>query len=130
MVKPMEMNHAAFRIKDVDKSREFYEKVIGLKPIERPNFSFGGMWYGVGNCSIHLIVSEKRNGPDPTGPHIAIEVDDLDKTKAELTKMGVPFLDGDAMRMQLSAEDQRRLGRQIWVLDPDGNTVELRKSGA
>ncbi len=127
MVKPMEMNHAAFRISDVGKSREFYENVLGLKPIARPNFSFGGMWYGVGNCAIHLIISKKRDsGPDPTGPHIAIEVDDLDKTKAELKKLGVPFLDGDAMRMQLSEEDQRRLGRQIWVLDPDGNTVELR----
>ncbi len=46
--------------------------------------------------------------------------------------MGVPFLDGDKMTMlgDLSEEDRRRLGRQIWVLDPDGNTVELRKSGA
>ncbi len=42
--------------------------------------------------------------------------------------MGVPFLDGDAMRATLKEEDRRRLGRQIWVLDPDGNTVELRKS--
>jgi hypothetical protein len=33
-----------------------------------------------------------------------------------------------SMRAQLKEEDQRRLGRQIWVLDPDGNTVELRKS--
>lgn len=131
MVKPLELNHAAFRISDVGKSREFYEKVIGLKPIERPDFPFGGMWYGAGTCSIHLIVSKKRDdGPDPTGPHIAIEVDDLDRTKAELKAMGVPFLDGDAMRMRLREEDQRRLGRQIWVLDPDGNTVELRKSGA
>jgi glyoxylase I family protein len=129
MVKPVEMNHAAFRISDVAKSREFYENVLGLKPIERPNFAFGGMWYGVGNCSIHLIVSRKHDAPDPTGPHIAIEVDDLDKTKAELKKLGVPFLDGDSMRMRLSEEDQRRLGRQIWVLDPDGNTIELRKSG-
>jgi hypothetical protein len=34
------------------------------------------------------------------------------------------------MRAQLKEEDRRRLGRQIWVLDPDGNTVELRKSDA
>jgi catechol 2,3-dioxygenase-like lactoylglutathione lyase family enzyme len=129
MVKTLEMNHAAFRISDVAKCREFYENVLGLKPLERPNFGFGGMWYGAGSCSIHLIVSKKHDGPDPTGPHIAIEVDDLDKTKAELKELGVPFLDGDSMRMKLREEDQRRLGRQIWVLDPDGNTIELRKSG-
>ncbi len=130
MPKPVDLSHSAFRITDVDKSRAFYEKVLGLKPIPRPDFSFKGMWYGVGSGQIHLIVSKKHDGPDPTGPHIAIEVEDLDATKASLKEMGVPFLDGDAMRAQLKAEDQRRLGRQIWVLDPDGNTVELRKSDA
>jgi glyoxylase I family protein len=131
MVKPVDLGHAAFRIADVDKSREFYEKVIGLKPIPRPNFAFKGMWYGIGSGQLHLIVSKKHDGPDPTGPHIAIEVDDLDATKESLKKMGVQFLDGDKMTMlgDLSEEDRRRLGRQIWVLDPDGNTVELRKSG-
>ncbi len=128
MNKPTDLSHAAFRIADVGKSREFYEKVLGLKPLPRPDFSFKGMWYGIGSGQIHLIVSKKQDGPDPTGPHIAIEVEDLDATKAALKEMGVPFLDGDAMRMSLKPEDQRRLGRQIWVLDPDGNTVELRKS--
>ncbi len=132
MFKPVDLSHAAFRIADVDKSREFYEKVIGLKPIPRPDFAFKGMWYGIGSGQIHLIVSKKHDGPDPTGPHIAIEVDDLDATKESLRKMGVPFLDGDKMTMlgDLSDQDRRRLGRQIWVLDPDGNTVELRKSEA
>jgi glyoxylase I family protein len=130
MHKPVEFSHAAFRIADVDKSRAFYENVLGLKSLQRPDFSFKGMWYGVGSGQIHLIVSKKQDGPDPTGPHIAIEVEDLDATKASLKEMGVPFLDGDAMRASLKPEDQRRLGRQIWVLDPDGNTVELRKSDA
>ena len=131
MIKTTELNHSAFRISNVDKSREFYEKVIGLKPIPRPDFAFKGMWYGIGSGQLHLIVSKKHDGPDPTGPHIAIEVDDLDATKESLKKMGVQFLDGDKMAMlgDLSEEDRRRLGRQIWVLDPDGNTVELRKSG-
>ncbi len=130
MFKPVELNHSAFRISDANKSREFYEKVLGLKPLPRPNFSFGGMWYGVGSSAIHLIVSKKLDGPDPTGPHIAIEVDDLDATKVSLKEMGVPFLDGDGMAMttQLTEAERRLLGRQIWVLDPDGNTVELRKS--
>ena len=128
MHKPVDLSHSAFRIADVDKSRAFYENVLGLKPISRPYFSFKGMWYGIGSGQIHLIVSQRQDGPDPTGPHIAIEVEDLDATKASLREKGVQFLDGDAMRASLKPEDQRRLGRQIWVLDPDGNTVELRKS--
>jgi catechol 2,3-dioxygenase-like lactoylglutathione lyase family enzyme len=130
MHKPVDLSQAAFRIADADKSATFYEKVLGLKRLPRPDFSFKGMWYGIGSGQIHLIVSKKHDGPDPTGPHIAIEVEDLDATKASLREMGVPFLDGDtmSMRSELKDEDRRRLGRQIWVLDPDGNTVELRKS--
>jgi catechol 2,3-dioxygenase-like lactoylglutathione lyase family enzyme len=128
MHKPVDLSHAAFRIADAEKSAAFYEKVLGLKPLPRPDFSFKGKWYGIGSGQIHLIVSKKHDGPDPTGPHIAIEVEDLDATKASLREMGVPFLDGDAMRSSLKPEDQRRLGRQIFVLDPDGNTIELRKS--
>ena len=57
MVKPVDLSHSAFRITDVDKSRAFYENVLGLKPIPRPDFSFKGMWYGIGSGQIHLIVS-------------------------------------------------------------------------
>jgi hypothetical protein len=32
------------------------------------------------------------------------------------------------MTTQLSDAERKLLGRQIWVLDPDGNTIELRKS--
>ncbi len=64
MFKPLDLGHAAFRIADVDKSRQFYEKVIGLKAIPRPDFAFKGMWYGIGSGQLHLIVSKKHDGPD------------------------------------------------------------------
>ena len=58
---------------DLERTERFYENVLGLKSLQRPDFSFKGMWYGVGSGQIHLIVSKKHDGPDPTGPHIAIE---------------------------------------------------------
>src|SRR5258708_34130536 len=107
MHKPTEFSHAAFRIADVDKSRAFYENVLGLEPIPRPDFSFKGLWYGVGSGQIHLIVSKKHDGPDPTGPPIAIGVDDLDATKPSPKDMGGPSLDGDSMRGELMEESHR-----------------------
>src|SRR5258708_16299053 len=102
MHKPTEFSHAAFRIADVDKSRAFYENVLGLKPIPRPDFSFKGMWYGIGSGQIHLIVSKKHDGPDPTGPHIPIEADDLHPTKAPLKEMAFPFLDATPIPAHLN----------------------------
>lgn len=118
MIKPRAFSHAAVRISDVEKARHFYEKVLNLKPIRRPDFGFGGAWYGVGNNQIHLISSRKRDagGPDPLGPHLAIEVEDFEATKTALKECGIEFLEAPGMVA----------GHQLWVLDPDGNTIELR----
>jgi catechol 2,3-dioxygenase-like lactoylglutathione lyase family enzyme len=118
MVKTKAFNHAAFRVSDVAKATEFYEKVIGLKKVPRPNFPFGGAWYGVGDNALHIISSEARGSkPDPLGAHVAFDVEDFDETKRSLTEMGIPFLE---------APSNMGAGRQLWVVDPDGNTVELR----
>ena len=118
MIKTTGLNHAAFRVSDVEKATAFYEKVIGLKRIPRPNFGFGGAWYGIGNNALHIISSENRGSkPDPLGAHVAFEVEDFDETKRTLKEMGVDFLE---------APSNMGAGRQLWVVDPDGNTVELR----
>jgi catechol 2,3-dioxygenase-like lactoylglutathione lyase family enzyme len=128
MVKVTTINHVAINVSDVDKSRDFYEKVIGLKKIPRPKINIPGEWYGVGENAIHLIGGERREGIDPTGPHIAVEVESFEATKATLTEMGIPYLDGEQMVAKLPPEAKRMVGQQLWVQDPDGNVIELRQS--
>jgi catechol 2,3-dioxygenase-like lactoylglutathione lyase family enzyme len=110
------LDHASIRVTDVERSRRFYEGVLGLTPAERPNFGFPGMWYQLGEGQLHLIQGEPvvaGDAPiDPTAPHFAIQVDDLDAMRRQLRAAGLNTLD-------LGSE-------QLWVLDPDGNTVELR----
>jgi catechol 2,3-dioxygenase-like lactoylglutathione lyase family enzyme len=118
MIKLRALNHAAFRVSDVEKATSFYEKVIGLKRIPRPDFPFGGAWYGIGNNALHIISSKNHgNKPDPLGAHVAFDVEDFDETKRALQEMGIEFLE---------APSNMGAGRQLWVVDPDGNTVELR----
>jgi catechol 2,3-dioxygenase-like lactoylglutathione lyase family enzyme len=129
MLKTKGFSHVAVRITDVDRAREFYEKVIGLKKIPRPAIKIPGEWYGIGDNQLHLIGGERRReGMDPTGPHMAIQVEDLEATKKALTEMGVPFLDAASMMGGLiTPEVQRLAGRQVWVQDPDGNVIELQQ---
>jgi catechol 2,3-dioxygenase-like lactoylglutathione lyase family enzyme len=128
MVKVTTINHVAITVSDVDKSREFYEKVIGLKKIPRPKINIPGEWYGIGENAIHLIGGERREGIDPTGPHIAVEVESFEATKAALNEMGIPYLDGERMVAKLPPEAKRMVGQQLWIQDPDGNVIELRQS--
>ena len=118
MIKLKAFNHAAFRVSDVEKATAFYENVVGLKRIPRPNFGFGGAWYGIGNNALHIISSENRGQkPDPLGAHVAFDVEDFDETKR--------CAQGNGNRVPRGATNMGA-GRQLWILDPDGNTVELR----
>ena len=130
MIKPGRFSHVAVRASDVDKSKDFYEKVIGLKKIERPKINIPGEWYGVGESALHIIGGDRRlarDGIDPTGPHMAIQVEDLEETKRTLNEMGIQFLDAASMMASLPPEVQRMTGRQVWVKDPDGNVIELQQ---
>ena len=107
------LDHSSVRIRDVERSCRFYEGVLGLEPAPRPDLGVPGMWYALGRAQLHLIQNEGNmpGGIDPTNPHFAIEVDDLDALRRCLKDAGIEMLD---------------LGAQLWILDPDGNTVELR----
>lgn len=111
-MKAIQLHHTAIRVADVDRSRRFYEGLLGLAALERPDLGMPGRWYGVGAAQLHLIQCEPLALPiDPSGPHVAFEVDDLDAARRALAAAGLEMLDPG--------------GDQLWVRDPDGYTIEL-----
>lgn len=112
--------HASLLIADVDRSRAFYEGVLGLEPYPaRPELGFPGVWYDLGGGQIHLLCLAN---PDPvTGRpehggrdrHTALAVADWAGLKAALDGAGVAYT--------LSRSGRRAL----FVRDPDGNALEL-----
>lgn len=127
MVKVKALNHVGIRVSDAKRTKEFFARVLGLPMMERPNFPFDGAWYGIGQNMIHVIESRDVGRKiDPAGPHIALDVDDLDAARAELDKLGIEYLDGSAAGVVIGNAERRLTGRQLWFLDPDGNTIELR----
>jgi glyoxylase I family protein len=111
------LNHVSLRIRDLDRSRKFYEELVGLAPAPRPDLGFPGVWYQVGSSQLHLLAGETHMEPiDPTGPHFAVEVPDVEAVRRELDVRGVPYLAFGAT--------------QLWIRDPDGNVVEVIQTGA
>jgi catechol 2,3-dioxygenase-like lactoylglutathione lyase family enzyme len=112
------LDHSSVRIRDLARSRPFYEGLLGLEPAPRPDLGVPGTWYALGRAQLHLIQNEgiMPGSIDPTNPHFAIEVDDLDAMRRQLKAAGVEMLELG--------------GEQLWILDPDGNTVELRAPAA
>jgi glyoxylase I family protein len=111
-MRPKQLHHASIRVADLERSRAFYSGLLRLREIDRPDLGFRGSWYGIGAGQLHLIQREPLPVKiDPTGPHFAIEVEDLNEARRELQADGVEILDPG--------------GDQLWVLDPDGYTVEI-----
>ncbi|MBG1268484.1 VOC family protein [Nostoc sp. WHI] len=109
--------HTAILVTDLERSEQFYGKVLGLSKINR-SLNYPGAWYQVGNYQIHLIVAtivptENPNEKWGRNPHVAFSVADLDTAKQEL--LNYNYL------IQTSASGRAALFTQ----DPDGNIIEM-----
>jgi glyoxylase I family protein len=115
------VHHVSFAVRDLGRSRAFYEGILGLRPIARPDIGLPGVWYSAGEGGeIHLIqtptgvaVGAPPDRLTPLANHCAFEIDDYEKSVAELKQRGLPVL-----------ETQSTQG-QLWIQDPDGNVIEL-----
>jgi glyoxylase I family protein len=113
-------HHAGFMVTDVERSVEFYEGLLGLKALARPDLGFPGRWYDLGGGQqLHLMQTDAM--PGNTGQygfdaHIALSVPDTDAVKRELEGRGIKYSFGSG----------RSGAVQIFVRDPDGNMIELR----
>jgi catechol 2,3-dioxygenase-like lactoylglutathione lyase family enzyme len=117
-VKPLAVHHVSINVRDVDEARRFYVERLGLRPRpDRPDFGFGGAWLDAGEQQLHLIEAEP---PEDRGQHFALLVADLDVVVAELRSSGLEVSDASPVGT----------GRQAFLHDPSGNTVELHERGA
>jgi len=85
-----------------------------------------GFWINAGEGGqIHLIGGEqpsplaKGPGQDPTIPHVALAVADIQETKAELDRLKVPYWSMTGINGPTA--------EQIFINDPSGNMVELHQ---
>jgi catechol 2,3-dioxygenase-like lactoylglutathione lyase family enzyme len=50
-----ELNHYFVRANDLEKTKDFYVRVLGFEVMDRPNFPFPGYWLGVnGKIQVHM----------------------------------------------------------------------------
>lgn len=103
---------------DRERSKMFYEGILGLAPsmsLDIPD----GFWleYEIGPHTL-AIGNEPFLKPSGDGPHVALEVDDFDKTIEHLRRHKVKF----------ALEPVELPGcMAAIVVDPDGNKLGIHK---
>jgi catechol 2,3-dioxygenase-like lactoylglutathione lyase family enzyme len=117
-MKVIEFAFIVYPATDLARSRDFYERVLGLKPgltLDIPD----GFWveYEVGPHTL-AIGKEPFLKPSGDGAQLVLEVDDFDETITHLRRHNVPF-----------AQEPFDLPacRAAIILDPDGNKLGIHK---
>ena len=136
-IKVLELHHHGIRMgkedDDVEKARAFYGDVLGLETdVGRPKIpGIPGFWMYVGEgentAQIHLMGAvgmspvARSEKEDPTHPHVALAVEDIQEAKRDLDARGIWYWQIEGLVGQGSD--------QIFVRDPFDNVIELHQVG-
>lgn len=133
-IKVLELHHHGIRVGptpgDLDKALAFYRDVLGLASDKgRPEIpAVPGFWMDVGGrAQIHLMGASgmsplaKGPGQDPSLPHVALAVSDIQEAKKELDRLGQPYWTTIGVTGPYA--------EQVFLHDPFGNMIELHQAG-
>jgi catechol-2,3-dioxygenase len=100
----VEINHVALNVADLQRSRDFYQKHLGLPVVQE---SAGSCFLGMGKNFLTLF-RNGRSGMD----HYCIAIENYDVAKV-------------AARLETEGLHPRRTEDRVYFPDPDGFTVQL-----
>lgn len=125
MFKVLGIDHVVLRIHDLERSLGFYRDLLGLH-IEREQASIHLTQLRAGRSLIDLVPGGADAGRAPNVDHFALEIQPFDELKLRefFSSHGVPVLES-GLRYGATGE-----GPSIYILDPDGNKVELKAAPA
>ncbi len=110
------IHHVSINVRDLAAAMRFYVDVLGLEPLDRPDFSFPGAWLRAGRQEVHLIGID--SGPPLKEQHFAFQVNDLDQVRQALAAGGFKC----SKPMEIAG-----ICRQAFTQDPSGNMVEFNQ---
>jgi lactoylglutathione lyase len=121
--KPPEFDHIAIHVRDLAKSAEFYERVIGLEKIPEPFKDGRHVWFRMGaHNQLHVVGGATEPSQLPIDNHFAFRVASLTDFMARLDQMQVKYRSFKGEGKITSRPDGVR---QIYFQDPDGYWIEV-----
>jgi len=124
------IHHVSLPVTDLEKSKKFYNEILGLEEIKRPPFNFPGAWYQIGDCQLHLIVHDRstfreNKKVDSRDIHFAVRVTSYCETRDYLRSRGFHPEAGDEFKKMIENPKATAGFPQLHIMDPDRNVIEL-----
>jgi lactoylglutathione lyase len=118
-----EVDHTTVYVRDLQKSVEFYEKVMGLEKIPEPFKDGRHIWFRMGpHQQLHVVSGATNVAPHEIDVHLAFRVASLSDFMTHLEGMHVKYRNfkGDG---KISARPDGV--KQVYFQDPDGYWIEV-----
>ena len=125
------IHHINIQITDRERTREWYERVLGAEFLDRgPALNRRQLQLRIGTAEIHT--SDTDNLIQIPRVHFAVEVEEWDEMLAHLDAEGVPYSKSGNGSFSGTPGDDPRQGKRedtnehyTYIHDPDGNMIEL-----
>lgn len=114
------INHITLRVNDITRSEEFYTDILGFDVEKR--MGKGMTVYRIGSDSLVIVEAETeydRSAKDYRVDHFGFTVrepEKIDELAAYFKEKEVTIISGPA---------NRKNGRFLFIMDPDGNMIEI-----
>lgn len=124
------IHHVSLPVTNLERAKQFYSDILGLKEINRPPRDFLGAWYQLGDRQLHLIVHENttlrgHKYVDSRDTHVALRVNSYCETRDFLRSKGFHPVAEDEFKRMIERPDNINGWPQLYIMDPDRNIIEL-----
>ena len=122
MIQARKLGHIVLRVRDAQKSKDFYMRTIGLK-LAHEDLKRGSVFLSFGEQHHELALfepasDEQADGKKPGLHHAAWQLGSFEELQAAYREL-------KAMGIKVESTVEHNVTRSVYFPDPDGNRVEL-----
>ncbi len=118
MIRNNGMRHLALTVRDVDRTKAFYERVFGMKVVWQPDPENVYLSSGCDNLALH-----RGDGGDPSAQHL----DHLGFVLSSISDVEAAWQWAQAEHLEVAKPLRRHRDGSVsfYIRDPDGNVVQV-----
>ncbi len=121
-------NHLALSVKDVNRSVEFYKKVLNLTEITNRTKTEGIRWLSLGeHKELHLISTLKDPFTINKAIHLGLATNNFQAFIKQLDQLNIPYSDWPGTPHTFSTRADGI--KQVYFQDPDSHWIEVNNIG-
>lgn len=120
-------DHYTIRVKDLNRSAEFYTKVLGLSEIKNRTQKSHIRWFSMGEGrELHIAQGDSDLIKTYVGVHLALRLKDFDGFLRQLNKYNINLHNSKGIQDSITTRADGI--RQVYFQDPDGYWIEVNEA--